>query len=150
MGRPDRAGRGQAPGGTARSRAVDDRVDSGFARCATGARSRTRDAAFTAGRAALLGAAAASGSSELFAAALDDRLHEPYRDADGPLLREVRAELPPGALGATLSGSGPTVIVWAEADRLAACAAELRSRFGDTEVRELAVAASGACASVAP
>ncbi len=108
------------------------------------------DAAFTAGRAALLGAAAASGSSELFAAALDDRLHEPYRDADAPLLREVRAELPPGALGATLSGSGPTVIVWAEADRLAACAAELRSRFGDTEVRELAVAASGACASVAP
>ena len=39
------------------------------------------DAAFTAGRAALLGAALASGSEELFAAALADRLHEPYRAA---------------------------------------------------------------------
>ena len=37
------------------------------------------DAAFTAGRAALLGAALASGAAELFAEALDDRLHEPYR-----------------------------------------------------------------------
>ena len=39
------------------------------------------DAAFSAGRAALLGAALASGSADLFAAALDDRLHEPYRAA---------------------------------------------------------------------
>ena len=68
------------------------------------------DAAFSAGRAALLGAALAAGSEELFAAALDDRLHEPYRSA---FLADVRAELPASALGATLSGSGPTVIVWA-------------------------------------
>ncbi len=39
------------------------------------------DAAFTAGRAALLGAALAGGSPELFGAALADRLHEPYRAA---------------------------------------------------------------------
>jgi homoserine kinase len=107
------------------------------------------DAAFTAGRAALLGAAAASGSSELFAAALDDRLHEPYRHADAPLLREVRAELPPGALGATLSGSGPTVIVWAERERATDCSEELRAAFPGVAVLELAIAASGACESVA-
>ena len=68
------------------------------------------DAAFSAGRAALLGAALAAGSEALFAAALDDRLHEPYRSA---FLADVRADLPESALGVTLSGSGPTVIVWA-------------------------------------
>ena len=64
------------------------------------------DAAFTVGRAALLGAALASGSADLFAAATDDRLHEPYRAAGAPLLGAVRDDLPAGALGATISGSG--------------------------------------------
>jgi homoserine kinase len=105
------------------------------------------DAAFTAGRAALLGAAAAAGSAALFAAALDDRLHEPYRGAEAPLLREVRGELPAGAVGASLSGSGPTVIVWAEPERATECADDLRARFADVEVRELAFALLGACAA---
>ena len=48
------------------------------------------DATFTAGRAALLGAALASGSSELFAEALADRIHEPYRAEGAPLLACVR------------------------------------------------------------
>jgi homoserine kinase len=103
-----------------------------------------RDAAHTAGRAALLGAAAVSGSGELFAAALSDRLHEPFRAAQAPLLDAVRSDLPGGALGATLSGSGPTVIVWAEDAQASACAADLRERFGEVEVLELEVAARGA------
>ena len=58
------------------------------------------------------------------------------------MLHEVRAALPAGAAGATLSGSGPTVIVWAEdAD---ACAAELGERFPDEEVLTLRVVAEGA------
>ena len=40
------------------------------------------DAALTAGHAALLGAAVASGDPDLFARALVDRLHEPYRPSD--------------------------------------------------------------------
>src|SRR5581483_9698820 len=71
------------------------------------------DAVFTVARAALLGAALASGDASLFGASADDRLHEPYRAAAAPHLAELRAALPDGALGATLSGSGPTVIVWA-------------------------------------
>lgn len=102
------------------------------------------DAAYTAGRAALLGAAAASGDEGLFAAALADRLHEPYRAADAPLLAQVRNAPPAGALGATLSGSGPTVIVWAEPARAEACAGELRDRFPDVDVVGLEVAARGA------
>jgi homoserine kinase len=102
------------------------------------------DAAFTAGRAALLGAALASGSPGLFAAALDDRLHEPYRAANAPLLAAVRAELPAGALGATISGSGPTVIVWAREDEADAVAAELSERYPEERVLWLAVSKEGA------
>jgi homoserine kinase len=99
-----------------------------------------RDAVFTAARAALLGASIASGDVGLFAASNDDRLHEPYRAATAPHLAELRADLPDGALGATLSGSGPTVIVWAERD----ISAELRARFPQHEVLSLRVAEDGA------
>jgi homoserine kinase len=98
------------------------------------------DAAFTVARAALLGASIASGDARLFAASHDDRLHEPYRAAAAPHLAELRADLPAGALGATLSGSGPTVIMWAERD----ISDELRARYPRHEVMALAVAGEGA------
>ena len=98
------------------------------------------EAAASAGRAALLGAGAASGDASLFAAALGDWLHEPYRPSE--VLDAVRASLPPGCAGATLSGSGPTVIAWVS-DR-AACATDLRARFPDHDVVELDVAPRGA------
>ena len=97
------------------------------------------DAVANAARAALVAAGAASGDRELFAAGLDDRLHEPYRPS--PALEAVREELPPGARGATLSGSGPSVIVWA--DDVDACVAALVERFPDHDVRSLAVSAKG-------
>jgi homoserine kinase len=105
------------------------------------------DAAVTAGRAALLGAALASGSAELFGAALHDRLHEPYRAGTAPLLALVRERLPAGALGATLSGSGPSVVVWADHAAAEACAAELAKCFPDVQVLSLGPAAAGAAAS---
>lgn len=98
------------------------------------------DAAYTVARAALLGAGVARGDAALLSAAFGDRLHEPYRPS--LILDDVRAKPPAGAAGATLSGSGPTVIVWAEdAD---ACAAELAERFPDEEVLTLPVVAEGA------
>ena len=102
------------------------------------------DAAFTVARASLLGVALAGRSQELFAAALADRLHEPYRAADAPVLRAVRADLPAAALGATLSGSGPTVIVWATEEGAAGCASVLVDRFPDARVLRLGVADAGA------
>jgi homoserine kinase len=98
------------------------------------------DAAANAGRAALLAAGAVAGSAELFAAGLDDRLHEPYRPSLA--LDAIRADLPAGARGATLSGSGPTVIVWADDPK--ACATVLSDRFPDHDVLELAVSRKGA------
>ena len=102
------------------------------------------DAAFTAGRAALLGAALASGSAALFADALADRLHEPYRANGAPLLAAVRERPPAGALGSTVSGSGPTVVVWAAREFAEACATELNERFPDVSVQTLPVSPRGA------
>ncbi len=102
------------------------------------------DAAFTAARAALLGAALASGSAELLAAAGDDRLHEPYRASSAPFLAELRARLPDGAVAATLSGSGPTVIVWSRRERAESCAAELAGRFPEADVLILPTTQRGA------
>jgi homoserine kinase len=102
------------------------------------------DAAFTAARAALLGAALAQGSADLFAEAIADRIHEPYRAKNAPLLEEVRADLPDGAVGATLSGSGPSVIVWVRPDAVEACEEELARRFADASVLRFTVSTQGA------
>jgi homoserine kinase len=100
-------------------------------------------AAVTAAHAALLGASIAAGDASLFAAALHDELHEPYRAATAPVFRAVRDDRPAGAVGATISGSGPTVIVWAEDDRAAECARELEQRFADATVMRLSVSPNG-------
>jgi homoserine kinase len=98
------------------------------------------DAAFNVARGALLGAGLARGDPALLAAAFADRLHEPYRPSR--LLDGIRAELPRGGVGVTLSGSGPTVIVWAE--DAGACARELERRFPDETVMRLRVSPEGA------
>jgi homoserine kinase len=124
----------------------EERVETAASRAALPASVPHADAAHSAGRAALLGAALATGSPELFEAALDDRLHEPYRADSSPLLAAIRSSLPDGALGATLSGAGPTVIVWARDGTADACAAELRSRFTAAQVLKLDIAPTGAAA----
>jgi homoserine kinase len=104
------------------------------------------DAAHTAGLAALLGAGLAAGDAGWMAAALDDRLHQPYRAS--PLLDALRADLPTGAAGATLSGSGPAVVVWArDAD---ACASALETRFREHRILRVAVATTGAIVGHTP
>ncbi len=71
------------------------------------------DAVFNVAQAAKLVLALQTADWDLIAAALGDRLHQPYRGHLYPrsaeLLTSVR-EL--GALGATVSGAGPTVLVW--------------------------------------
>jgi homoserine kinase len=106
------------------------------------------DAAETAGAALLLGAALAAGDGDLLRHAFRDRLHEPYRSAGAPLLARVQAVLPADALGVTLSGSGPTVLVWAERGRGTEVAGVLQVAIGDdAQVLPVSVSASGAAAS---
>jgi len=69
------------------------------------------DAAFNAGRAGLLVAGIALGDDDALAAGLADRIHEQYRSSVVGDLEQVRAALvAAGAVGAVLSGAGPTVI----------------------------------------
>jgi homoserine kinase len=102
------------------------------------------DAVHTAARAALLVAALGSGDAELLRDALDDRLHEPYRASLAPLLSTVRERTAGehAVLGATLSGAGPSVLVWclpgAEQD-----VAERLSVLSGASARAVAVAAQG-------
>jgi homoserine kinase len=102
------------------------------------------DAVAATARAALLGAAVASGDADLLSAAFHDLLHEPYRAEDAPLLYELRYHPVTGQAGVTLSGSGPSVVVWAEKDRAADAAAELEALHPEALVLRLAVAPEGA------
>ena len=102
------------------------------------------DAAFSGGRAALLGAGLASGDADLLAAAFHDRLHEPYRSPAAPILSQLQQTPAQGSVGVTLSGSGPTAIVWARHRESQACAQELGERFSDCKVVVAALATSGA------
>ena len=61
----------------------------------------------------LLLAAFTQGRPELLSAALEDRIHQPYRSALCPLLpclQELKSDR--GILGAVLSGAGPSVLVF--------------------------------------
>lgn len=106
------------------------------------------DAVVTAGAAMLLGAAIASNDSELVRHAFRDRLHEPFRSAGAPLLDRVK-RLVPEAIGVTLSGSGPTVLVWVDTAGRERLAAHLAAELGPTAtVMPVAAAREGAAAQV--
>jgi homoserine kinase len=72
------------------------------------------DTIFNVQRSALLIAALTTGASSAFPAALEDRLHQPYRFALVPGLEEITRLRSPGLLGCTLSGAGPSVLVFYE------------------------------------
>ncbi|MEP6715577.1 MAG: homoserine kinase [Terriglobia bacterium] len=72
------------------------------------------DVIFNIQRAALLIAALATGDASVFPAALDDRLHQPYRAQLVPGLAEILRLRAPGLLGCALSGAGPGVLVFYE------------------------------------
>ena len=69
------------------------------------------DAVFNVQRVALLLAALQAGQVDLLATALDDRLHQPYRERLFPWMIEVMAAArAAGALGCVLSGAGPSLL----------------------------------------
>ena len=75
--------------------------------------SRT-DAIFNVQRSSLLVAALTTGTTAAFPAALEDRLHQPYRRHLVPGLEEMVKLRAPGLLGCALSGAGPSVLVFYE------------------------------------
>ena len=76
------------------------------------------DAVANLGRAAMLVAALQTGRYSELRVATQDFLHQPYRAELNPALEPgIRAALDAGAYGASLSGSGPTLIAFAPKDR---------------------------------
>jgi homoserine kinase len=73
------------------------------------------DAVYNVAHAAKLILGLAQGDLELIAAGLHDRLHQPYRAHLYPRSAELVERAPVfGALGATISGAGPSVLVWCQ------------------------------------
>ena len=87
-----------------------------------------------------------SGDLDLVSRGLRDSLHQPRRRQLYPRSMELvdsAAEL--GALGATISGAGPTVLVWTTWQEAGKVAAELERRCaGWAEVRRLPFSPLGA------
>ena len=73
-----------------------------------------QDTVFNVQRSALLIAALATGSVQAFPAALEDRIHQPYRLKLVPGLKEILQLRAPGLLGCALSGAGPSILVFYE------------------------------------
>jgi homoserine kinase len=121
----------------------DERLSTAAARAALPAEVPHADAVHTATRAALLVAALGAADPDLLRDALDDRLHEPYRAPMAPLLGEVRSRVAadPAVYGATLSGAGPSVLVWCEVGEGDRVASTLR--LPGAAARQIAVAAHG-------
>jgi homoserine kinase len=85
------------------------------------------DAVFNVSHAALLMLGLARGDWDLVAAGLDDRLHQPRREHLYPRSMDlVRIARDVGALGATISGAGPTVLFWCHYDQTAGVVEALR------------------------
>ncbi len=75
---------------------------------------------FNVAKASLLAAGLATGDLELIGAGLHDRLHQPHRAHLYPRsaqLLERAHEI--GALGATISGAGPTIMFWCHYEQTA-------------------------------
>ena len=77
------------------------------------------DAVFNIGRVGLLVNALATGDLSLLRTATEDRLHQQAREKVFPAMKNIlRAALDAGALGAFLSGSGSSVLAFADSRRM--------------------------------
>jgi homoserine kinase len=77
-----------------------------------------KDAVFNIGQACLLVAGFMTGDWDQVGQAMQDRVHQPFRQSLIPGLNEVLAAArQQGALGAALSGAGPTVLALTAADK---------------------------------
>ena len=92
------------------------------ARAALPAEVPMADAVFNVAHASLLVLGLARGDLDLIARGLQDRLHQPRRAPPLPAARWrwPSARASSGALGATISGAGPTVLFWCHFERRAA------------------------------
>jgi len=108
----------------------EEAVRTNAARAALPAEVPLAEAVFNVAHGALLTLGLATGDWDLVARGLQDRLHERRRGGLFPRSLELAArarEL--GALGATISGAGPTVLVWCFYEQTGTVAEALRAEI---------------------
>jgi homoserine kinase len=89
------------------------------------------DAVFNTAHAALLALGLSRGDWDLVARGLADRLHQPRREHLYPRSMDLVRRAPAlGALGATISGAGPTVLVWCMYEQTGGVVEALRRETG--------------------
>ncbi|MEA2253281.1 MAG: homoserine kinase [Solirubrobacteraceae bacterium] len=123
-----RAARFDPPAGLEAVVVVPDRaVRTKAARAALPEQVPLADAAFNTAHGALLVLGLARGDWDLVARGLQDRLHQPYRERLYRRSMALARKAPEmGALGATISGAGPTVLVWCHYEATAGVVDALR------------------------
>ena len=104
------------------------------------------DATFNVARAATLALGLARGDLAEISRGLADRLHQPYRRHLYPRSMDlVERAVDLGALGATISGAGPTVLFWVFFEQTGALVERLRDEVDSwAEIRRLNFVALGA------
>ena len=103
------------------------------------------DAVANVGSASLLVLGLAGGDLSLIGRGLRDRLHQPYRHSLYERSMELVERAPAlGALGATISGAGPTVLFWSHWEQTGALVERLRQEASDCEVRRVTFSPGGA------
>jgi homoserine kinase len=122
-----------------------DEVVTAEARAAMPAEVPLGDAVDNVGHAALLVLGLAQGDLSLIARGLADSLHQPRRRHLYPRSMElVEGAADMGALGATISGAGPTVLFWCHWEQTGAVVERLRDAAGDARVERVGFAPGGA------
>jgi homoserine kinase len=121
-------------------------VPTNAARAALPAEVPLADATFNVARAATLALGLARGDLAEISRGLDDRLHQPYRRELYPRSMElVERARELGALGATISGAGPTVLFWVFFEQTGALVERLRGEVdGWADIQRLNFVALGA------
>jgi homoserine kinase len=100
------------------------RLSTRAARAALPAQVPLKDATFNVGRAALVVEALRAGDLDLLAQVMEDRLHQPYRLPLIPGAQQAwDAAKQAGAAAVALSGAGPSLIAFTQADPGPVCAA---------------------------
>jgi homoserine kinase len=120
-------------------------VPTAEARAALPAEVPIADAVHNVGHAALLVLGLARDDLSLVARGLGDRIHQPRRRPLYPASMDLvdrAAEL--GAIGATISGAGPTVLFWCHWQATGALVERLRGEIPDWDVARTTFSPGGA------
>jgi len=139
-------GPGALGGGDAQDSEAPEHLSTAVARATLPQQVPMEDAVFNVAHAALLVLGLCRGDWDLLARGLEDRLHQDRRGSLFPRSHELMLRARDlGALGATISGAGPTVLVWCHYEQTGAVARALQSDTdGWAEVIRVPFEAQGA------